>query len=82
LQKRFEQANDAIPRDNRIVLRVGVNLGDVVVEGGDLYGDGVIIAVRLQAMAEPRRHLHFEQRARAGSGQATGHLRRPRTMRG
>jgi TolB-like protein/class 3 adenylate cyclase len=53
LQKQFTAANEGLAEDRRIVLRVGVNLGDVVVEGGDLYGDGVIIAVRLQAMAEP-----------------------------
>ena len=35
------------------VLRIGINLGDVMVEGGDLYGDGVNIAARLEAMAEP-----------------------------
>ena len=53
LQKRMAAANDGIADDRHIVLRIGINLGDVVVEGGDLYGDGVIIAVRLQAMAEP-----------------------------
>ena len=53
LQKCMAIANDGLADDRRIVLRVGINLGDVVVEGGDLYGDGVIIAVRLQAMAEP-----------------------------
>ena len=53
LQKSMAAANDGIAEDRRIVLRSGINLGDVVVEGGDLYGDGVIIAVRLQAMAEP-----------------------------
>ncbi len=53
LQQRFAAANAGVAEDRRIVLRVGVNIGDVVVEGGDLYGDGMIIAVRLQAMAEP-----------------------------
>ena len=53
LQKQFVAANAGTADDKRIDLRVGVNLGDVVVESGDLYGDGVIIAVRLQAMAEP-----------------------------
>jgi adenylate cyclase len=53
LQKQFAAANEGVADDRRIVLRVGVNLGDVVVEGGDLYGDGVIIAVRLETMAEP-----------------------------
>ena len=53
LQKCTAIANNGLADDRRIVLRVGINLGDVVVEGGDIYGDGVIIAVRLQAMAEP-----------------------------
>ncbi|HTO61322.1 MAG TPA: adenylate/guanylate cyclase domain-containing protein [Bradyrhizobium sp.] len=53
LQKRMVAANDGLTEDRHIDLRVGINLGDVVVEGGDLYGDGVIIAVRLQGMAEP-----------------------------
>jgi adenylate cyclase len=39
--------------DRRIVLRIGINLGDVMVEGGDLYGDGVNIAARLEGIAEP-----------------------------
>jgi adenylate cyclase len=53
LQEKVSAANDGLADDQRIILRIGINLGDVVVEGGDLYGDGVIIAVRLQAMAEP-----------------------------
>jgi adenylate cyclase len=53
LQQRMAAANDGIAAERNIVLRIGINLGDVVVEGSDLYGDGVIIAVRLQAMAEP-----------------------------
>src|SRR5262249_58861836 len=53
LQKKMAAANDGVAEDRHILLRVGINLGDVVVEGSDLYGDGVIIAVRLQAMANP-----------------------------
>jgi len=53
LQKRMEAANDGADDNRRIQLRIGINLGDVVVERGDLYGDGVVIAVRLQALAEP-----------------------------
>jgi TolB-like protein len=53
LQQAFDNANDDLPEERRIVLRVGVNLGDVMVEGGDLYGDGINIAARLQALAEP-----------------------------
>jgi len=53
LQNQMAAANGGVADDRRIALRIGINLGDLVVEGGDLYGDGVIIAVRLQAMAEP-----------------------------
>jgi adenylate cyclase len=53
LQDAMENANADLPEDRQIVLRVGVNLGDVLVEGGDLYGDGVNVAARLEALAEP-----------------------------
>jgi adenylate cyclase len=53
LQSRMTQANTSLPEDKAIVLRVGLNLGDVVVEGSDLFGDGVIVASRLEALAEP-----------------------------
>ena len=53
LQQGMAAANRDQPEDRRIVLRVGINLGDVMVEGSDLYGDGVNIAARLEAIAEP-----------------------------
>jgi adenylate cyclase len=53
LQKGMNIVNEVAPEERRIILRVGVNLGDVIVEGGDLYGDGVNVAARLEAMAEP-----------------------------
>jgi adenylate cyclase len=53
LQEAMAAANRDIPENSRIVLRVGVNLGDVMVEGSDLYGDGVNIAARLEASADP-----------------------------
>jgi class 3 adenylate cyclase/pimeloyl-ACP methyl ester carboxylesterase len=46
------RGTDAAERD-RIVYRMGVNLGDIVFEGGDIFGDGVNVAARLQALAEP-----------------------------
>jgi TolB-like protein len=46
-------ANAGQPQDHHIILRIGINLGDVIVEGGDLYGDGVNIAARLESIAEP-----------------------------
>ena len=53
LQHGMAAANVGLPEARRIVLRVGVNLGDVMVEGSDLYGDGVNIAARLEGIAEP-----------------------------
>jgi len=53
LQKAMAAANKEAPNDAQIVLRVGINLGDVMIEAGDLYGDGVNIAVRLEAISEP-----------------------------
>lgn len=44
--------NHAVPRDRRLVFRIGLNLGDVIVQDGDLYGDGVNIAARLETLAE------------------------------
>ena len=45
--------NADIPREQRIEFRIGINLGDVVVEDGDIYGDGVNVAARLENIAEP-----------------------------
>jgi adenylate cyclase len=53
LHRQFDTANMSLPEDRRILLRAGITLSDVVVEGGDLFGEGVIVAVRLQSMAEP-----------------------------
>src|SRR6201998_1965621 len=53
VQQAMPERNTGVAADNRIELRIGINLGDVIVEGGDLYGEGVNIAARLQAMAVP-----------------------------
>jgi adenylate cyclase len=53
LQQAMAAANEGQADDRQIVLRIGVNLGDVMVEGSDLYGDGVNIAARLEGIAEP-----------------------------
>ena len=45
--------NADISEDKRIVFRIGVNLGDVIVEPEDTFGDGVNIAARIEALAEP-----------------------------
>jgi class 3 adenylate cyclase/ATP/maltotriose-dependent transcriptional regulator MalT len=53
VQKAMAAANKAAPEHKRILLRIGINLGDVIVEGEDIYGDGVNVAARLEALAEP-----------------------------
>jgi class 3 adenylate cyclase/tetratricopeptide (TPR) repeat protein len=53
LQQRMTEANADLPDNRRIVLRIGINLGDIVVDGGDLHGEGIVVAVRLQALSEP-----------------------------
>jgi len=53
LQNAMAAANGSSPEERCVVLRIGINLGDVMVEGTDLYGDGVNIAARLEALAEP-----------------------------
>jgi class 3 adenylate cyclase len=53
LQERFGRADQGLPDERRIVLRIGINLGDVIVDGHDLYGDGVNVAARLEGLAEP-----------------------------
>jgi len=53
IQEAILERSAHLPEDRRIVLRVGVNIGDVVVEDGDLFGDGVNIAARLQEVADP-----------------------------
>ncbi len=53
IQAAMSERNADVPEDRRIQLRIGVNLGDVIVEGDDIYGDGVNIAARLEGLAEP-----------------------------
>ncbi len=53
LQKGFTEANRGVPAESQIVLRIGINLGDVIIEGSDIYGDGVNVAARLEGLAEP-----------------------------
>jgi adenylate cyclase len=46
------ERNAAAPADQRIIFRVGINLGDIIVEGDDIHGDGVNVAARLEAISE------------------------------
>src|SRR5215468_2249873 len=53
VQRAMVDRNADVPADKRIALRIGVNLGDIIADGRDIYGDGVNIAARLEALAEP-----------------------------
>jgi class 3 adenylate cyclase len=52
-QRAMIDSNADIPEDERICFRMGINLGEVIVEPEDIFGDGVNIAARLEALAEP-----------------------------
>jgi adenylate cyclase len=53
VQQGMANRNSGTAEDRRIDFRIGVNLGDIIIEGDDIYGDGVNIAARLEALAEP-----------------------------
>src|SRR5205085_3086597 len=53
IQRGMTERNAATTEDQRIEFRIGVNLGDVIVEDGDIHGDGVNVAARLEGIAEP-----------------------------
>ena len=53
VQRELAERNTYIPSEKRIEFRIGINLGDVIAEGEDIFGDGVNVAARLEALAEP-----------------------------
>src|ERR1700693_1686725 len=53
IQSALAEANNALPEERRMAFRIGINIGDVMVKDGDVFGDGVNIAARLEALAEP-----------------------------
>jgi adenylate cyclase len=53
VQREMIGRDTGVPPDSRIEFRVGINVGDIVVEDGDIFGDGVNVAARLEALAEP-----------------------------
>lgn len=52
-QRELRTSNDGLDAERRLLFRIGINLGDVMIQDGDLYGEGVNIAARLQGLAEP-----------------------------
>src|SRR6201993_3122124 len=53
VQSALAEGNTALPPDRHIEFRIGINVGDIVVEDGDIFGDGVNVAARLEGLAEP-----------------------------
>jgi len=53
LQRGMSERNSCVPEAERIEFRIGVNVGDIIVDSGDIFGEGVNIAARLEALAEP-----------------------------
>lgn len=53
VQKEFKQRNEPLPQDKRVQFRIGLNLGEVIVDRGEVYGNGVNVAARLETLAEP-----------------------------
>ena len=53
IQRRMVGRNASIPPDKKIVFRIGINLGDIIIDGDDIFGDGVNIAARLETLCEP-----------------------------
>jgi TolB-like protein/class 3 adenylate cyclase len=53
MQAGIAERNDGVPQDRRMLFRIGINLGDILIEGDDILGDGVNIAARLEGIAKP-----------------------------
>jgi class 3 adenylate cyclase len=53
VQAAMAQRNEGVPQDRRMLLRIGINLGDILIEGEDILGDGVNVAARLEGIAKP-----------------------------
>src|SRR3974377_936150 len=53
VQTVMDQRNEGIPQDRRMLFRIGINLGDILIEGDDILGDGVNVGARLEGIAEP-----------------------------
>ena len=53
IQRGMGDRNANVPVDKRIQFRIGINVGDIIIDGGDIFGDGVNVAARLEALADP-----------------------------
>jgi adenylate cyclase len=71
IQKSMASRNSEVPEMRQIIFRIGINLGDIIIDGDDIHGDGVNVAARVQEMAEPggvaiTGRVHDEVRNRLG----------------
>jgi adenylate cyclase len=53
IQRGMAEHNTEVPADKRIEFRIGINVGDIIIDGDDIFGDGVNVAARLEALADP-----------------------------
>src|SRR5271163_1377928 len=53
IQRNMAERNADVPADRSIAFRIGINVGDIIIDGGDIFGDGVNVAARLEALCEP-----------------------------
>ena len=67
IQADLRERNATLPADRRVEFRIGINLGEVMVDRNEIYGDGVNVAARLEGLAEAWRDLRFRGRVRSGS---------------
>jgi adenylate cyclase len=53
IQRAMAERNASISEDQRVAFRIGINVGDIIIDGGDIYGDGVNVGARLEGLSEP-----------------------------
>ena len=53
IQRGMVERNASVPADKRIEFRIGINVGDIIIDGDDIFGDGVNVAARLEALSDP-----------------------------
>jgi hypothetical protein len=78
VQRAMVSRNAGVPEAKRIIFRVGINVGDILIDGDDIPGDGVNIAARLETLCDPGGLLYLPLGERPDQGQALVRLRRSR----
>jgi adenylate cyclase len=73
-QQGMVKRNEGVPREKRIDIRIGIHIGDIIIEEGDIFGDGVNIAARLEGIAQPGGISISEDAWRQVQGKVTGNF--------